>query len=168
MSSFDELQRLREGALPDERSSTGLSEITIETSGSSLDCLSRCREVLIAIDTVSATFWPSLQEWRSVLPQWLVQKFKPEPTAQEQRQSEARWKGMPQNERAIEASNAQWSLANWIAWFVPDEREWFWWDAVAKGIDAATIRVETIGYPAPLGSLDWLLRSAGATHVELP
>jgi hypothetical protein len=166
MTSSDELRRLRVRPLPDEKSSTGVIQVVVATSIDALDFLERCTEALVAIDTAPEEAWPSFNEWTIRLPSWLVEKFAPEPTVDEQNERLANWRKLSPEARGAVAAEQQWSLANWIAWFVPEEREWFWWDGTADGTGRATIRVETFGYPAPLGSLDWLLRSAGATRID--
>ena len=49
----------------------------------------------------------------------------------------------------------------------PEEREWSWWDARVEGAGVASVLVEVPGWPMAVGALEWLLRVAGATEIEL-
>lgn len=62
---------------------------------------------------------------------------------------------------------SRWSLADWMYWMHPEEREWSWWDARVEGAGVASVLVEVPGWPMAVGALEWLLRVAGATEVEL-
>jgi hypothetical protein len=67
-------------------------------------------------------------------------------------------------ERA-EEQKKPWSLDNWVHWMRPENREWYWWDAEVVGGAAAVVEVEVDGWPFPWGSLEWLLKAAGANSV---
>lgn len=58
-----------------------------------------------------------------------------------------------------------WSLADWLHWLEPSQREWFWWDAFLQSRNTLLERVQVNGWPTPLGALEWLLRVCGATDV---
>jgi hypothetical protein len=44
-------------------------------------------------------------------------------------------------------------------------REWFWWDGFVDEAGIVHVSVQVMGWPAPLGALDWLLRAGGAQNV---
>jgi hypothetical protein len=73
---------------------------------------------------------------------------------------------LPPDEQAQVAEEQRWTLADWLHWVQPSEREWFWWDAKVESPDTARILVEVPGDPVALGALDWLLRAAGATAIR--
>jgi hypothetical protein len=68
-------------------------------------------------------------------------------------------------ERASATRARPWTLADWLYWLEPSERQWFWWDALVENSDTLRVVVEVSGWPTPLGALDWLLRAAGAAEV---
>jgi hypothetical protein len=72
----------------------------------------------------------------------------------------------PLDEQARVEKTKTWSVSNWIYWFQPGERQWFWWDAVAEDTDTLQVVVEVDGWPFPWKNLDWLLQAAGATCVQ--
>jgi hypothetical protein len=75
------------------------------------------------------------------------------------------WRGLSPEEQARVTRAERWSLANWLFWLEPEERQWFWWDAVTENPDTLRVIVEVPGWPAPFGALAWLLRAAGAVEV---
>jgi hypothetical protein len=128
--------------------------------------LPNAREIMLAVLEHAGTPWPTLDDWRIVLPQWFVDRCAPEMSTEEAAEWLAQWRSLPPAERAQEERNRSWSLANWLYWLEPQHREWFWWDArVTNGTVGITVQVS--GWPAPLGALDWLLRAAGATEVTV-
>jgi hypothetical protein len=122
--------------------------------------LAKCKEVLGAILTVDPNRWPSLDEWRLLLPRWFVDTSAEEITQEE---AERRLR-LPLEERR--RLSERWSVSAFVHWFQPEERYWYWWDAVIE--DVNTIRVSLIikEESFPWAALDWLLRSSGALKVE--
>jgi hypothetical protein len=57
-------------------------------------------------------------------------------------------------------------VSAFVHWFRPGERYWYWWDAEVKDTNTIHIKVIVQDEPFPWGSLDWLLRAAGALSVE--
>jgi hypothetical protein len=58
-----------------------------------------------------------------------------------------------------------WTAMDWLYWFEPEQRSWWWWDARATE-DAFEIRVAVEDYPFGIGALRWLLKAAGARDVR--
>ncbi len=81
------LEGPRPGATP---GGVGLVDVMARTDGSSEDLLDRCREVLEEILDAGPALWPSVDEWRSSLPQWFVRGCADEPAAEDER---AGWHG---------------------------------------------------------------------------
>lgn len=79
------------------------------------------------------------------MPEWFVAACSPERTAEK----------------------TSWTLADWLYWMEPDERQWFWWDARIDGEGATTVLVEVPRWPSATGALEWLLRAAGASSVKV-
>jgi hypothetical protein len=127
--------------------------------------LGRCREVLAVVIDHQAGDWPDVSAWRELLPSWFVEAC-PDESPEETERWLAWWRSLPR-EQQVEAERARaWSLADWLYWLEPDERQWFWWAATVED-DALRVAVELSGWPAPLGALEWLLRTAGATTVTV-
>jgi hypothetical protein len=129
--------------------------------------LRRSREVLEPVIHLQDGAWPADHAWPRLLPAWFVRACAPETSDEENSAWLARWQELSPREQALEEATARWTLLNWIEWFRPEERQWFWWDAAAESPDVAVVEVEIAGWPVPLGSLKWLLRAAGAVEVSV-
>jgi hypothetical protein len=130
----------------------------------------RAVEVLRAILAHGGPPWPAVAEWRKLLPGWFVENSAPERSRAEAERWLVRWRSLSAEEQAKATSVQSWTLADWLYWLEPAERQWFWWDSVIESPDELHVMVDVPGWPAPLGALDWLLRAAGAvqiTHVCL-
>lgn len=127
--------------------------------------LARAREVMAVLLDESGPPWPSVEAWRDKLPNWFVQACGRERSAAELARWLDWWRALPAEEQSRATREQRWSLADWLYWLGPSERQWFWWDAAVEDPDNAVVMVEVPGWPAPLGALDWLLRSAGAFEV---
>jgi hypothetical protein len=114
--------------------------------------------------------WPSQDSWRQLLPGWFVDACPPGRTQAEQEEWERQWRTMSYEERHQYARTAPWTLEGWLAWFHPDatdlDRGWSWVDAKDVGSGTGIVAIEIDGWPYSHGTLDWLLRTAGATEVE--
>lgn len=106
------------------------------------------REVLDVVFERRAT-WPSLDEWRELLPAWFVDACSDD----------------------VHVTNCvvdRWSLRAWIYWFQPEQRRW-----ELRSIDAAgerlLIDVEPTGQGSLLlGALEWLVKTAGGRLESHP
>jgi hypothetical protein len=165
----EELRHLTEGPRDGEvPGGTGLVEVLVRTSGDAGDLLRRCCDVLRVVVSASAPGdWPSEATWSARLPRWFVQAAAAEESEEQAAQWLAWWRGLDQEARARAARERPWSLADWLHWLQPDERQWYWWNGVAEGAHEARVFVEVSGWPAALGSLEWLLRAAGAESVNI-
>ena len=138
MAELDRLLGLAAtGATP-----TGLVVVDAECPGGAVAVLERVREVLRAVIEAPKS-WPTTDGWRELLPAWFVD-------------------ACSDDERVTTCVLDKWSLRAWIYWFEPEQRRWLWWDAVADG-ERLTIRVVPTGMGSLLlGTLEWLLKVAGA------
>jgi hypothetical protein len=109
--------------------------------------------------------WPSVERWSRLLPAWFVEGCAPERDQDEAEQWLAWWRTLPADEQARVSSEQRWSLADWLYWLEPSERQWFWWDAAVEDSTRLRVMVEVSGLPAPLGALLWLLRASGAGTI---
>ncbi len=75
---------------------------------------------------------------------------------------------MPWDEQVRVNEELRWSLADWLYWFEPKQRFWYWWDAAVKSPELVRVALEVTEWPFPwdsLKSLKWLFRAAGAQRV---
>lgn len=167
MNRVDELRHLRFGPTPDERpGGAGVARFDLECDGNAAQVVGRCREVLEVVVGQDPDEWPTLSEWRSLLPGWFVAACAPEETTAERDLWMAEYEAMSGEQKREYAAIATWRLSAWLFWFQPAERFWFWWDASIAGPDACSITVEVTDVMFPEGSLWWLVRAAGATNMS--
>jgi hypothetical protein len=161
----DELRHLARSLRPGERPGGVGTVAVLARCPDAARTRDRAAEVMTAVLTHGRPVWPPEADWAHLLPAWFVEACGPElsPAAAEERMR--RWRALPPAAQARASAEERWSLANWLFWLEPDERQWFWWDAQPEGGDSLRVTVEIPGWPAPLGALGWLLRAAGATEV---
>lgn len=128
--------------------------------------LARAAEVMRVVNHHSTGDWPTNDAWRSLLPGWFVHRCAPERTREEAETWLAQWRQLPPDEQSRMDRESAWSLLNWIKWFVPADRSWYWWDAKVIDPNYVAVAVEVDQWPFPWGALAWLFRAAGATDVD--
>jgi hypothetical protein len=118
-------------------------------------------EVFIAL-LANLDSHPDLEGWRQILPRWFVETCRPEESHEEAEAWLRSW-------RLISPAEEErgWSLANWLYWFEPDQRFWYWWDAQVVDRDTVRVVIEAHEMPPPLGSLMWLFKAAGASLIAM-
>lgn len=141
-----ELDRLRGGT--DEQSPpAGLVTIVATCPpGATAAVAQRVREVLEPLLEAPRP-WPPPNGWRERLPGWFVD-------------------ATSDDERVTTCVVDKWSLRAFVWWFQPEQRRWHWWDAKIDG-ERLRIRVAPTGAGSLLlGSLEFLLKAAGADEVS--
>lgn len=153
---MDELIRLR-GDLIDQQKDGFLVDLEVNLDEPAEDYLSKVKEVLeiVLSNDISKPF----DFWVEHLPCWFVERCADEISAEEAK----RRLSLPIEER--EELAKQWSLSAWLYWFRPEERSWKWWKAEVVSDRKVVICVTVEGHPFPIGSLEWLLKAAGATSM---
>lgn len=141
MTTEEELDRLR-GAGPSGAAPDDLDTLELEVDDPTA-ALARVRGVLEVVLGHQDGAWPSLDEWKGLLPGWFVS-------------------ACVDDREVKDCVLDRWSLRAWLHWLQPDQRRWRWWDADAAG-GALRIRVLPLERPYLRGSLEWLLRVAAAT-----
>ena len=162
----EEQRHVEHGPRTDERpGGSGTIEVVAECLNDPKVVLDRSRQVLRQVLANSTTSWPTLEEWRQILPEWFVDACAPEQSVEENERWLQWWRSLPPGEKAQAANERRWTLPDWLFWMEPSERQWFWWDA---RVDGSTLRVivEVPGSPSPIGALKWLLRTSGALRVD--
>lgn len=167
MTPSEEIRHLESGALEGELPrGIGLDQLLVRCDGNAAEVVSKCREVLLIVVRTSTAKWPAPDEWREVLPVWFTSACRSDETEEEAESWLTRLRSLPERERYRQIDQRAWSLRGWLWWFVPDRREWFWWDAVVEGTDAFRVTIEVLDTPVYLDALRWLLRVAGAASIE--
>jgi hypothetical protein len=160
-----EMRHIASGPLPGDRP-VGVILLRLEavTSNQSREVLSRAREVLTAVLANGAKAM-DLEAWRQALPRWFVERSAPEQTRAEAEEWLAWWRTLPPAEQGAADARRDWSLDDWLYWFEPEQRSWYWWDA--RPLDESTVEVviDALEAPPPVGALEWLLRAAGAERL---
>lgn len=160
----EEARHLRRGPRCGESAGgVGLVEVVAEAADPEL-VLQRCRAVMGLVVGHQSGDWPGVSVWREILPGWFLDACVDESPLEVERWLQW-WRSLPANEQAEAEQLRAWSLPDWLYWFEPGGRSWFWWDGVLEEENVLRISVEVAGWPSPLGALSWLLRAAGAANV---
>ncbi|WP_406642528.1 hypothetical protein [Amycolatopsis sp. WGS_07] len=133
--------------------------------GNGTEILSRAQAVLLTILEYSEAEWPAVEEWRALLPSWFVAACGEEMRREDAERWLTWWRTLGPADKVRAESERRWTLADWLYWLNPLERQWFWWDAKAEQDGTLRVTVEVSGWPTALGALDWLLRAAGAVEI---
>lgn len=167
MDRHAELQRLRQGPTEkearDRRPSLGV--LRVEAAHDIRIVLERAADVMKTIVESSVAGWDP-GAVLIALPPWLRHRFAPDPSDQELEVWLSWWRRHTHDERAAAEKERGWTADDWLFWMDPKERPWSWWDVQSLTLNSGEIRVEVEGWPAPTGSLAFLLDSAGALSVE--
>lgn len=167
MKVADELRYLSTGTNTNDRiEGIGIVRFNVYCPGNANDVLRKCREVLEVVLKESCSKWPSDDTWKKLLPEWFVKRCPQEESEEKTEQWLNWWRGLSPEEQNRVNQESEWVLSDWIDWFRPDERQWFWWDAVVENENLLRVDVQIKEFPFPWGTLDWLLRASGAAFVE--
>lgn len=144
--STPELERLNGsietgGAAPDD-----LVTVVAECPGGAGEVLAKVREVLAPIVDPPDP-WPAPDGWREILPRWFTD-------------------ACSDDERVTSCVLDRWSLRAWVWWFQPGHRRWHWWDAEVEGTRLRIRLLPTGTGSLLLGSIEWLLKVAGAREIS--
>ena len=163
----DEAQRLRLGPEPSQKpGEIGTAIINVKCSKGAESVLGKVKEVLTIVLNQYAV-WPSLAEWKRTLPMWFVHACRAEITKEEADREQKQSRSLSPQARARYESTIGWSLEDWLYWFEPQNRHWFWWNASIEDPTTIRLEIEISEWPFPWDDLRWLLRCAGAHDVSL-
>ena len=161
-----ELQHIATGPLPDEKPfALGTVRFVAWCSGNAESVLTNAKEVLRIVAGATGIS-PDDPKWKELLPEWFIKRCSAEMTREQAELELAKLSSMSAVEQVEEEESAAWPLSNWLHYFEPDNRNWYWWDGIILDQDIVVIAVEVDHWPFPAGSLKWLLRASGATKVE--
>ena len=163
----DEFRRLNGGVQSDEMpEGLGTVRFVVECPGNAAEVADHAKQVLLVVNQNSRSAWPTESEWFNLLPDWFVAACAPEMTQGEAEDYLTWWKSLPDDEQVRVKKEQRWSVQDWLYWLHPDERAWYWWDALDVDANALIVAVVIYDWPFPWDALEWLLRSAGATRVD--
>ena len=163
-----ELQRMEEGAPADAKpDGVGIVRFLVRCPSGAEHVLERAKSALEKVDVAALQGWPLNENATPKLPAWFTAVCSADISAEQARQWLAWWQSLPPDEQARAEREKGWSLHNWLYWMEPNNRQWFWWDAmVSKDYEHIALEIEVEAWPFPWGSLRWLFRAAGASAVE--
>jgi hypothetical protein len=165
-------RRIVLGLQPDEAPEGVLVRAEATAPGDAPAAEERCRELMTAVlhFMPHPPTFPTLDEWRQTLPAWFLRACAPERGRVEEEAWLQQWRAAaPHQQRQMEQQRA-WTVADWLHWFDPFsdvQRSWRWWDSGVVDDDHWWIDVDVPEHPAALGTLEWLLRAAGAIEINL-
>lgn len=143
----------------------GALELFVVSESSAEAVLDLVRQVLLRINRASRRPWPSLDQWRWLLPRWFVARAGDELT-REQVLEYLDWLALlPSTEARRIEEEQPWSLGDWLHWMHPERREWYWLGGVLVEERRALVRLEIHVVPAAWDAFRWLARTAGASDV---
>ncbi|MBY6243944.1 hypothetical protein [Methylosinus sp. Sm6] len=173
----EEIGRLNDGKTRDQAPPESvILELIVETDGDAKNVLSKVKNTLICV-LENIHIRSNIELWSNKLPDWLIDAFSPEMSEAEAfspEMSEAEalewldmWRKLPNEEKKIAELKKGWSFNNWINWFYPEHRSWYWWGAHIKdrnNIGVFILLKDDSG--VAYGALEWLFVKAGAISVE--
>lgn len=142
MTPDDECRHLAHGPGAEDPPGT-LDVIEVECEGGAERALARVREAMAPVLEHQEGPWPSLDDWKALLPGWFVE-------------------ACVDDRQVRDCVLDRWSLRAWLHWLRPDQRQWRWWDA--EVVDGTHLRVRLLPLSDPYlkGSVNWLLTVAGS------
>ena len=166
-----ERERLTFPPLPTQKATgVGIARFIVSCDSNAFFVLQLAKEVILIVNKHSLEAWPSLEYWNKILPSQFVSNCLAELTKQEKIEAQIRWEQLAYNEKIKEAAqDERWTLSSWLSWLEPEEREWFWWNAIQFEPPLENthfvIEVTSLDSPFMSGSLKWLFKACGAVDV---
>lgn len=115
MIVLEEVRHLTDGPRPGEvPGGVGTVGVLARGGADSTEVLDRSRAVLLAVLEHSGPEWPTLEEWRSLLPPWLVAASGAEMSRENAERWLAWWRALGPAYRARAESDRRWALADWL------------------------------------------------------
>jgi hypothetical protein len=139
--------------------------LSVRCRGDADVVLHRIREVLRSVVSQDPAAWPSAEAWHNLLPAWFVAASARERTPEEAERDLALWRAREAAGLPEEEEDPPWSVQEFVYWFTPQMRNWWWWDAEVTATDGFTITLATDEVHPPHDALLWLLRAAGVQQI---
>ncbi len=158
--------RLLSGSPKELPEGLGTVRFICHASCNSIRVIEKAKAILRIINQNSLGSWPSEVEWGRLLPSWFVEKCESDKSVAESQKWLDWWRTLNDEQKADVERNLAWTLDGWLYYLAPEQRQWFWWDAVAMTEHDFVVAIEAQEWPFPSGALAWLLRASGAKRVE--
>lgn len=110
--------------------------------------------------------WPPLDYWNRSLPSWFIGACEPCKGQTEALRWLSWFNALSESKQRDVESKQKWSLPDFLYWFEPQNRHWYWWNAQLISEGFAEIGVIARSWPFPVGSLKWILRASGANDIS--
>lgn len=108
--------------------------------------LENAKDVLRSVDESYGIPWHD-SSWSERLPSRFVARCAPKMTRDQADIELARLSRLSPAEQIADSKKSAWSLQNWLSYFEPGERQWYWWDgAILEGGDLI-VAVEVLHFP---------------------
>ncbi|NDJ58751.1 hypothetical protein GWD52_17515 [Enterobacteriaceae bacterium 4M9] len=166
-----ERERLKSPPLPTHKATgVGIARFIVACDSNALATLSLAKEVLSIVNAHSLEQWPTLEDWKTMLPSKFVNRCLQESQEEQKIEAQKKWEQLSYDEKIKAAAlDEQWALSSWLSWLEPEGREWFWWNAILfdEPLDETHFLVEVTVLDSPFmsGALKWLFKASGALSV---
>jgi hypothetical protein len=161
-----EREHLKQGPSPgEEPQGAGTVRFIAKCPGSATTVLAKAKNVLLIVNEASTGEWPDEKTWRALVPSWFGSRCPPNRTREEAEAELRAFNQLTASEQIKRIRSAEWPLLDWLEYFRPNKREWYWWDGSAIRNSFLAMAVEVNGWPFSWVSLSWLLRACGAIEV---
>ena len=130
-------------------------EAEFGTNDEAIKALQKVKEVMMIIATVKKNRddWPKIEEWKNILPDWLLLAFRSEYTEEEVKE-------LLKNKQP----RSGWTLEDWQ--FYIKNKVWEWVDGKAEN-NKLLLDILVDGHPFSIYELKSILELFGATSVQL-
>lgn len=161
-----ELRHLTQGPSENEQPPAGMTgRLFVNCAGDSEIVLNKAKTLLICVDRAVISGWPDDGTWFHILPRWFVTRCGPERTQKEAEEELERWRSLSREEQLKVHKEQPWPVTNWLYWFRPENREWYWWDDNIQDLSTCIVTVEVTDWPFSWEAFAWMLRASGATEI---
>lgn len=154
----------------EKASGIGIARFIVVCQKDAKEILKLAKEIISIVNGHSLQNWPLFEEWAVILPSKFVNSCQIELTDKEKAESRKRWEQLPYDEKIkLSQKDDSWSLSSWLSWLEPENREWFWWNAILfeepLNNTHFIIEVTPLDSPFASGALKWLFKASGALDV---
>ncbi len=125
------------------------------------------KEIILIIDRISISRddWPTVDEWKKILPRWFTSKFLPDRTEAEKKKFILEWDSADVDRKSkIEMQDTKWRLKNWIYYFETDKRDYFI-ENIEIMESKILLTIASIDLPFSIGPIEWLIRASGGYEL---
>jgi len=161
-----ERRRLADGITDDEIiQGTTVCDYYFTCDGNAAKVLTGVKEVMSIVNEISlGNTWPTVEEWRHILPQWFQDSCAGEEELEEEGPTPSTFE-----ERRAQFFSHKWKLSSWLSWMEPEDRRWLWLDAEIRDADTLLVHIDQVSDPCDLGEppgVWWVFAAAGAQEFD--